>query len=281
MLKKLIRYDFMSTWKLATIALGASLGAAILSMICSLLAGNVEPTMAEEEANPIMILADMVLRMGSAYLAMLAFFAAGAVMLLVAVHYYKKFLSDEAYLTFTLPATPTQHLLSKMILGSVWGIISMLVVVIDVILIVSASVMSLWGEIISDIVSQGDSIQSEIALYAGEILTIFISVVIMCIVLLITQLGLIYLCLTIGGVITKKYKALAGIGVYWVGNSAVSGVMSFIAMILSFMLEGAVELNEFGSMLLMIWIWTAVAAGFGIAYFFLNKRLLTKNLNLP
>ena len=41
--------------------------------------------------------------------------------------FYKNLLCDEGYLSFTLPVTPSQHILSKLIVASIWTIASFVV----------------------------------------------------------------------------------------------------------------------------------------------------------
>jgi hypothetical protein len=55
---------------------------------------------------------------------------------LVARHFYTNIYSDEGYLTMTLPATVTQHIISKTVSGFIWLMINALVMLIGVALIV-------------------------------------------------------------------------------------------------------------------------------------------------
>ncbi len=47
--------------------------------------------------------------------------------IMLAVRIYKNLYSDEGYLTFTLPATAKQHILSKVLCGAIWEILSVIV----------------------------------------------------------------------------------------------------------------------------------------------------------
>lgn len=44
----------------------------------------------------------------------------------IAIYFYKNMFSDQGYLTLTLPASPAQHLLSKVLAGSLWTLIDLL-----------------------------------------------------------------------------------------------------------------------------------------------------------
>lgn len=57
--------------------------------------------------------------------------------LILLYYFYRKFVSEEAYLTMTLPVKPWQHIFSKMIAGAVWKLISYLVFLLSIFLILN------------------------------------------------------------------------------------------------------------------------------------------------
>ena len=48
------------------------------------------------------------------------------VMLMLGIRFYKNLFTDEGYLTWTLPATPAQQLWAKIISGTIWYVIDIL-----------------------------------------------------------------------------------------------------------------------------------------------------------
>lgn len=58
---------------------------------------------------------------------------------LIGIRFYKNLFSDEGYLTHTLPVTKCQHLLSKIICGSIWAMIDMLLILLSFYILVSTS----------------------------------------------------------------------------------------------------------------------------------------------
>ena len=110
MLKKLIAHDFRCTWKITTLLYVTSVIAAVLSVVCDAIYVNLPMG---EEVSTITILLTSGLSMASGLLTMLAFFCVCAVFLVSAVHYYKKMVSDEAYLTHTLPVEKRSLIFSK------------------------------------------------------------------------------------------------------------------------------------------------------------------------
>ena len=274
MLKKLIAHDFRCTWRLSILLLFASGLGAIVSMICGFLLLNVNFDTLSESMRE---LARAGLTLGQVFPAMLSYIAAFAIIIMVAVHYYQKFVSDEAYLTFTLPATPGQHLLSKMISGSVWVIVGAVAMVINTVIIQIPGMIEISSqyedEIIEDTVSE--------VFTAAESWSLVGSLLLMAIAFLIAELGLIYLCLTIGGIIANKNKAVAGGVLYWFTNGFVSGVMTFVAFLVSAILIDPFNLQGLWPLSVMFYIWSVIVGGFGVAFYFINRYLLTTRLNLP
>ena len=56
-----------------------------------------------------------------------------AITVYLGIHFYKTMYTDQGYLTHTLPVTPGQLLLSKTIIGGLWGLIIMFAIVFSVV----------------------------------------------------------------------------------------------------------------------------------------------------
>ncbi|MBQ7325011.1 MAG: hypothetical protein IJW98_04650 [Clostridia bacterium] len=269
MLRKLIAYDFRCTWKMMVTLFLTSFVAAILSAVC----GIMQQYIPFDAESVMYTLAYAGLMMGQVFLFMLSYLGALGTILISGIHYYKKIVSDEAYLTFTLPATVGQHLTAKLVTGFVWTLTGIVVFLINLIIISIPSAL-----LISDTVPDTEVVS--VTLQAADV-TMIIGVVVLILALLATELLLAYLALTIGGVIANKYKALVGIGLYWVGNSVVSGMMMFAAIIVSAIFASLLPLSVDWTIAVVIWLCAAVVGGFGVLYYFFNRKLLTNKLNLP
>ena len=111
MLGKLMKQEWLSTWKIPTVLIGVVFAAAtIFGLFC---------------ASPVWDLMDWC----------------GALMccgvgtsIYLAVRYYRSMYSNEGYLTHTLPVTPNQLLLSKMINFSIWELLSVICIVFNIML---------------------------------------------------------------------------------------------------------------------------------------------------
>lgn len=256
MLRKLIGYDFMSTWKLNTLVLGLSMAAAAVGAVA----------LAYEDK--VTVLGTVAI-----FSILFAIMAPLSIIILVAIHYHKKFFSDEAYLTFTLPATPGQHLASKMISGSIWNLISGLVVFVNVIAIVMITVIlempavdeGVGEEIVEPLIIESWMVTGIL----GWIVYMFVGV--------IAELALLYLSLTISGNIATKHKGLVGVGIYMLVNSVASTVMSIVEVPV---LIGMFAMSTENIFAVLPYIMCVLYLGLGAACLWLNHYFLSRKLNL-
>lgn len=72
---------------------------------------------------------------------------------LIAFRFYRNLFASEGYLSWTLPATPTQHLWSKIISGTIWLILNLVITALSIILLVSGdNVTSAYAHIAPDFI---------------------------------------------------------------------------------------------------------------------------------
>ena len=216
MLKKLLKYEFRSLFKIWCI-LSAILLAA--SVIC----GGIFSFSAEIENGALLVIS-IFLMMGW----MFALFGYAVVStILVAVRFYRTLFSDEGYLTFTLPVKKTHILNSKIIFGVVFQISSVIVMFISLLafftLVGNASfVTSDFSDIFSNAFPQLIVFDTWSILFLLEILLYYI------IGSFLSTL-LLYFCIILACTITKKARIITAIGIYVGANS----ILSFFTAILS------------------------------------------------
>jgi len=142
--------------------------------------------------------------------------------------FYKSFMSDEGYLTFTLPVSTSQLLFSKLITAMLWTIISSVVIFICVNILILFGTES-HGIINTEAYSEfSKMIHEAFATFGGRLIWPMIEFVLFMLVGTACSILHVYLALIIGGVVSQKHKILAGIGFYFVINIAVS-IISTIA----------------------------------------------------
>lgn len=279
MFGKLLKHEFRSQrslfgW-LTVAALGAAvIGAGALQLLIHILREEMyaAATIVNESREGFLILATIALML----LVMALVFAiaayGAAVRLMLIYRFYKHHFTDEGYLTFTLPATTHQLLLSSTTNIIIWNLISGIVTVVGL-LGMFTPLFVLAGQEGADIFAEIAYVFTEI--YGNGFFVLY-AVMLICTALGTTILPL--LAVTIGAQISKKYKLLAGIGVFIGLNMAVSfvtGIVSAISAIADlFMLEAS------GVMTLTYLTPSVLYLGIAIGGYYLMHHMVSRKLNL-
>ena len=121
MLGKLIKYDFKALNRFLLIIHGFLLISVVLGRI--FLTGRID--FDSIELNQTLLAVSFTLYF-------LIFTAASfGTYIIIAIRFYKNLYSDEGYLSHTLPVTRGQHMLSKIITGSIWSVIDIALIVLS------------------------------------------------------------------------------------------------------------------------------------------------------
>ena len=209
-----------------------------------------------------------------------------------AVRFYRNMLGDEGYLTFTLPVSVDQLILSRLFTAMTWQILTGLVVF----LFGGAFVFSLEPEAFAGLFEELSMVFGYALDSAGGWLgVIALEILIMVLINIACQLLLMYAAMSIGQ-IANRHKLLASFGAYIGINTAMSWLLS-ISMTLFVLtlsngwadnlvsqLELAAASNDFTIVfifyaafcLICILIYGLLALG----YYFLTRYFLSKKLNL-
>ncbi len=137
---------------------------------------------------------------------------------LILMRFYKNLLGDEGYLSFTLPVTPGQHIISKLIAGTVWFLASILVICISVLLLLADK---------NTFSTIGDFLKSTFELMGSEKILIMVAVQIFILMILavINQLLVFYASMAFGQMLTK-HRVLGGVVAYFVISMVVQIISS-------------------------------------------------------
>lgn len=226
MLGKLIKHDFKSLTRVLFPAQLAILGATVIFTLGIAFNMNNSINMAIQSGGMGLLRILMGLLSGIMALAIIA--ALLLVTFIIFQRFYKSFMSDEGYLTFTLPVTTSQLLWSKLITAMIWTIIS------SVVIFICFNIFILFGteshgvlniEAYSEL---SRMIHEAFSTFGGRLIWPIIEFVLLMIVGTAFGILHVYLALIIGGVVAQKHKLLAGIGFYFAINIAVS-IISTIA----------------------------------------------------
>ena len=189
--------------------------------------------------------------------------------------FYKSRYSDEGYMTFTLPATAHQILLSSLV-STLLAMLCMSITLMLGIGILMSIAFTAIPNFYADAARELPLLWNEIREAFREESGPFLSMLVYSPVAVVAEVIVLMLSVTIGSVVVRKLKVLAAIGVYYGINVLVS-LASTITMVASGLLSTtSVQFYErfflFPTLLML-----ALAIG----GYFLMHYLASKKLNLP
>ena len=269
MFRLLLKHDWRSLrgilGLLCLICLGAGIlgGFALRSMI--LLTEQEDPSAFQTVITMFTIMVSFV-SMGITYAGTLIF---------CVWRFYKSRYSDEGYMTFTVPATVHQVLLSSLT--------ATLLALLVMALTLALSICALMGiaftaipHFYSDAARELPLIWSEIRYAFREESGPFLSMMLYSPVAMITEVIILMLSVTIGSVVARKLKVLASIGVYYGINVVVSLANSVIMVLSGLLSSNSIDFYDqlflYPTVLMLI---------LGVGGYFLMHRLASKKLDLP
>lgn len=289
MLKKLFKHDFRALSRtLFPLQIGILGGGLVATLLSALSIRLSESSWAGAHGSNLLKGLLMAVSVTSAVLIGVAIMASLLVTLIfICHHFYRSFLSDEGYLTFTLPVKTSDLLWSKLLTGMLWMLINGVVVMIALLIfsvfgtttntLINMEVLNAFRMFFTDLLPQA-------AQYISIPLMI-VEVVVISILALAAQLLQVYFAIIVGGQVAKKHRILAAIGMYLLINMGV-GIVSSVFMSLVTFGEGAMSLalnsaQEVGTFMTTIFGWYGVLfAGLSVLFFLISKSILKKNLNL-
>ena len=287
MLSKLIKYDFRALSRVLWPTMAAVAGA---SLIAALSFRFSERTYADSASGLVTVLSGIL-----ALIMVLAIIAACLlVVFLICAHFYRNLMTDEGYLTFTLPVKTSEILWSKLITAMFWTLISTVVVSLCVLMFAGVSALGSKNgmQILSDL---ADGIRQLFGAFGAKSALLTVEFILLALAGMAYSILHIYLALVIGGVVSHKHKILAGIGFYFV----ISIIVSVITSIAQYYFGGSLiaGMSTFGSVWRIqsdvemanslvraaqpyYWFNLVFLLAMDTACFLLSKYFLEKKLNL-
>lgn len=276
MWKKLLKYDFRSVKRfglpiLIVILAAGLLGAvSIVGIIWSLRVNTV-----------LTSLLTTVFALMISFVFLVISIAVTGIGVAILVDYYKTLVTDEAYLTFTLPVRPREILWSKLLNSCVW---STLVVVASLfvggaLLVAGFGAGGVLPEVMAGI--------SEVFLLlfhgappsAYSLTALFL---ILCLACAINNQLLIFMAIFFGSVIAKKNKLLWSIGSVIVVHMAYSTVTSLVQTlcIIPMITADATGGNVLVALHITLISYILLLTALSVLFFKLTEKMMEKRLNL-
>ena len=287
MFKKLLKYDMQAVLRLWWIgAIVTPIAAVIGGIMAQLLKYANDP---DTQKNIVTALITMMAGVSIFICVLTIILSFVLTVVLVYVRFYKNLYTDEGYLTFTLPVTRKQILLSKTVNALIWYNLHFILVIASLILfsmiapsgddgIINFEFFRLVSELFGMIWKE---IGAWTILYAAELLLIIP-------VSFALSICTVHLSITIGSIIAKKAKIIVSILVYYLINSAISLLMQLGLYSVAFAFAGGLSTilpdssaNQAALFVaLIIFIAILVVSAICVILYCITQSLLDRKLNL-
>lgn len=218
------------------------------------------------------------------------------------VNFYTSLLTDEGYLSFTLPVKPVAILGSKFLNASIWnlsfGFIALIGVLVTKIptflysLVESIRAFGLNWEGIKAFFDGLSLIVGKDGINPLNIILTFLLVPVLYLVMILAQQSFFFFTIFLGGALAKKHKLLAGAG-FSIAGYYIFGLIeqliawgTMILCITPLFLIDTIPPNLVANMVILIlnivlFLTTGVLLLVLVGFFALTGWLMTKKLNLP
>ncbi len=280
MLLKVFKHDFKTAARFEVPVLIALLCATVLGCLDLIL---LITTAQNGEPSSFLEIISVFVSMIGIYFVLLAIASAASVMALMLYYrFYKSMIKDEAYLTLTLPVSPTKLLLGKLFSAMLWMAIAVAAVILSF-SVITACALAVSGATlpVQEITGEFEELFRELNLSAFN----WVWIVLLAIVASFENTLQVFMAILFAGSIVKKYKGIAAVGMVFGINFVVSSITQIVPYILAIpfgaALEGANPSNYMNMYLqLNIWIMIVLYAALAVAFFFLSRHFIKNKVNL-
>ena len=265
MLKKLYRYEYYSLFR--------SMFPVYIGLLCLALIGRLI-YLFENDSFAYQI--TVTLSSTFYFVAIAALFIVG--MVIVVTRFYKNLLTGQGYLTFSLPFTPTRHIVCKLLCGATVTVLNFIVVVASL-LILSAGT-NLQKEIFGSLREGWRYAATQYS--SGRLAGVGLEFLLFALASVFSGILMFYAAIAIG----QQFKSKIGsaVAAYVCLNAINQALSSVMLMVLFGMNSEVIEryFNDGGLTGLQIYLIFPIclSLALGTAYFFVTRYFLTKKLNL-
>ncbi len=273
MVGKLMKYDFMSFFRLLLPVQLIIIGIAAINRIIQIFESS------DTSAYHIAFVSSIVLLVISCLVALVM------TVVIAIVRFYQGLYSKEGYLSHTLPVTPAQHILSKLLVSVIFEIGTVFSIFL-------ALNVALGGEVALELYKAGFFLFGKaFGLYHVHVILFIIELVLGLLTQAATFLLTLYFCISIGQLANRR-KILLAFGVFF-GLYVAVQILLTIFIILGIALSSnpgwldfLERIVDWASEHLIAWIhiiaWISIIlnAVIGFVFFLVSKTIMTKRLNL-
>ena len=280
MLKKLLKYDLKSVFKYWWIAAITTFGVSFLGGYALTILRDADST---ETARAVPLILEILATISIPLVYLV--FAALAILtiILVFLRYYKNFYSDEGYLTFTLPVKKTELINSKLIMGILSSLATILVIAFDVLIILCVG----FSDKILDPLFWKDFANFFSEMYktlGGYTFVYAIEIIVMLLAISLFSTLFLYDCVAIASMLVKKAKVITAIGIYYAANGAISAIYTIFTIFgMSNILDIMADMNKATLLPLIALLWLGIivmVAMFAALLYLLQYWIVDRKLNL-
>lgn len=274
MLRKLMKHEWKTIGKIPVIML-------IILFVSTILAGLtfVYPIWESEALDGMGFLVILVWLL---YYGILIGVSAG-ISIYLAVHFYKTMYTDEGYLTHTLPVTPRQLLVSKLLPMAGWIYIMSIAMVVSMLLFAFMAVMFIRpdGMTTMQIFAEIKEVFAEMGAMLSEQggIGFLLSMLLMVVTSGFSGAAMMIGSVTIGQLVSK-HKILGSIGAYFAINSIASTVSMLAMMPTMIGTAGKEVISPYDILTPTYAVTSIIMIVIAVVLFFVSELILRKKLNL-
>lgn len=291
MFKKLFKYDFKSTKRIGFPLLIGVGGLTVIGVIAMLVfASSFKALIYMPENADDTLMITTTLSMISAVTFLFGALIGLAVIAIAMevycfVDFYKSTVTDEAYLTFTLPVKVKDLIFSKTLCAFLWFTIQSVAITISVGIILGTGVIALGEEysvLLEDLQSMGFDPNILINNYVGDIVLNYVLNFVYNIVNTLNTILLVFTAIFFVSTVMRKHRVLGAIGGIVIANAIIGGITGIVQTIVGLIagVIGELAQNPYISGNITTFVMTIIVGGITIALFFGLKYLMEKKLNI-
>ena len=273
MFAKLLKHEWRAVSGVLSILSLAALGAAAVATVVLRL------LLTYGDKAPALSTVGSLLLFGS-ILALVAY-AVGSLFFLL-FRFYKSRYTDEGYLTFTLPVSSHQILLSSLLIILAWSTITIIVTFFGLAMITLIGTTT-SGLINTDLLESLWFIAELIGfLMFGQIKAAKVLAGAAIVVSFLMSIMLMVTAITIGSIVAKKHKVLASVATYYIINMGVSLVTSLVSIPIMITSLNVSSLSEAAASTVGLLVFEIVLElAIAVAGYFVTANMMKKKLDLP